>query len=459
MARFILKWRYFQASPKSNSRYVKYIATRDGVEKNKSKWENEPATVEQKRLIDELVKDYPAIQKTDEYETYLSEKTKGSANEFIEITLETFYDSIDDKENYIGYIAKRPRVEKQGAHGLFNISGEEVDLDKVTAEIAKHEGLVFTHILSLKREDAEALKYNCADRWRKLIKNHHIDIAKAMMIPTNDLRWYAAFHNESHHPHVHLVAYSVGREPYITEQRLDNLKRAFAKEIFDSEMHNIYVEQTEKRNALRKEAKNVIAEIITKINEGDYTDSVVSDLLHQLTKELDKYSGRMMYGYLPKRAKNIIDAIVDEVEKDVRISKLYDLWYEQKDLLVKIYREETPPRDLLSANKEFKSIRNAVLQEALRLKDTQDYPFTDDIVEKIYIPPTADLPSLPPTFKPKHNKNLNSHIALSTARLFARITQAMQNRLEDEQEIDHQVDKKLRRKIQEKKQAQGQKMG
>ena len=157
--------------------------------------------------------------------------------------------------------------------------------------------------------------------------------------------------------------------------------------------------------------------------------------------------------------KNIIDAIVDEVEKDERISKLYDLWYEQKDLLVKIYREETPPRDLLSANKEFKCIRNAVLQEALRLKDAQDYPFTDDIVEKIYIPVTADLPSLPPTFKPNHNKNFNSHLAISTARLFARITQAMQNKLDTEQKIDQQVDKKLRKKIQEKKQAQGQKMG
>ncbi len=459
MARFVFKWRYFQATPKDNSRYVKYIATREGVEKSKSEWAREPATVEQKRLIDELVKDYPGIKDLDEYETYLSEKTKGSASEVIEIALESFYDSIDEKENYIGYIAKRPRVEKQGEHGLFTAYDEEVDLDKVTEEIANHEGLVFTNILSLKREDAEAFKYNCAERWRELIREHNIDIAKAMRIPVGDLRWYAAFHNESHHPHVHLVTYSVGDEPYITEKRLDELKRAFAKDIFKSELHNIYVEQTEKRNALRKEAKNIIEEIISSINEGHYTDSVVSDLLQQLTKELENYSGRMMYGYLPKRAKNIINAIVDEIEKDERISKLYDLWYEQKELIVKIYREETPPRDLLSANKEFKSIRNSVLQEALRLKDTQEYPFTDDIVEKIYIPPTAELPSLPHTFKPKHNKYLNSHIALSTARLFARITQAMQNRLEDEQDIDHQVDKKLRRKIQEKKQAQGQKMG
>ena len=333
MARFILKWRYFQASPKSNSRYVKYIATREGVEKNKSEWAEEPATVEQKRLIAELVREHPVVQEFDEYKTYLSEETKGSANEVIDIAIESFYDSIDDRENYIGYIAKRPRVEKQGEHGLFNALDEEIDLGKVTEEIANHKGLVFTNILSLKREDAERLKYNCAERWRELLRRQNIEIAKAMRIPAGDLRWYAAFHNESHHPHVHLVAYSVGDEPYITEKRLDDLKRSFAKDIFEKEMNNIYAEQTEKRDKLRKEAKSIIAEIISSINEGAYTDSVVSDLLQQLTKELDKYSGRMMYGYLPKRAKNIIDAIVDEVEKDERISKLYDLWYEQKDLL------------------------------------------------------------------------------------------------------------------------------
>lgn len=458
MARFIYKWRYFKDDSKRNGRYVKYLATRNGVERCEMSWRNEPATVEQVRLINELVKEFPTIKDTVEYDTFLKKKSKGSATELIDNSLETFFDSIDDKENYIGYIAKRPRVEKQGEHGLFTAGNVEVDLNKVIEEVANHDGLVFTNILSLKREDAEAFKYNCAERWKQLIEKHNIDIAKAMRIPVKDLRWYAAFHNESHHPHVHLVTYSVGQEPYITEKRLDELKRAFAKDIFASEMHNIYVEQTEKRNALRKDAKDIITEIISNINEGHYTDSVISDLLQQLTKELDKYSGRMMYGYLPKRAKNIIDAIVDEIEKDERISKLYNLWYEQKELLIGIYRDEMPARVSLSANKEFKNIRNAVLQEALRLNDVQEYPFTDDVVEKIYIPLTAELPTVHPSFKP-NNKYFKTNLALSTGRLLARITQAMQNNIDDDREIDQQVDRKLLKKIQEKKQAHGQKMG
>lgn len=90
-----------------------------------------------------------------------------------------------------------------------------------------------------------------------------------------------------------------------------------------------------------------------------------------------------MYGYLPKKAKNLIDGIVDEMASDEKIKELYELWYEKREIIVKIYREEIPPRVPLSSNKEFKSIRNAVLQQALRLKDISEYPFTDENVEKI----------------------------------------------------------------------------
>lgn len=460
MARFILKWRYYKSSSKRNSRYVKYIATRDGVEKCDDSWRYEVASSAQKKLINSLVKDFPDSKNTMEYQDYISKQTKGLANEYINRTLEEYFDLIDDRENYIGYIANRPRVEKQGAHGLFSADDKPIDLKKVTEEIANHNGVVFTNILSLRREDADNLGYNCAAKWKDLINRNALTIAKTMNVSPQNLRWYAAFHNEKHHPHVHLVTYAVDQKPYMTEEGLDLLKRTLAKDIFADENLNIYKEQTNVRNELKSEAKKLIDDIINSINNGEYSNTIVNDLLVQLTKELDKYSGRMMYGYLPKRAKNLIDGIVDEMSKDEKIQSLYDLWYKHRETIIYNYRDDMPSRISLSANKEFKSIRNSVLQEALRLKDLEQYPFTEELVEKIYIPPNADLPNLPKRYNLNRINQINTtNVALASTRIFARLTQAFRNDFDyEDEQITPSVDKKLAQEINEKKQAQGLKM-
>lgn len=460
MARFILKWRYYKSSSKRNSRYVKYIATRDGVEKCDDSWRYEVASSAQKKLINSLVKDFPDSKNTMEYQDYISKQTKGLANEYINRTLEGYFDLIDDKENYIGYIANRPRVEKQGAHGLFSADDKLIDLKKVTEEIANHNGVVFTNILSLRREDADNLGYNCAAKWKDLINRNALTIAKTMNVSPQNLKWYAAFHNEKHHPHVHLVTYAVDQKPYMTEAGLDLLKRTLAKDIFADENINIYIEQTNVRNELKSEAKKLIDDIVNSINNGEYSNTIVNDLLFQLTKELDKYSGRMMYGYLPKRAKNLIDGIVDEMSKDEKIQSLYDLWYKHRETIIHNYRDDMPSRISLSANKEFKSIRNSVLQEALRLKDLEQYPFTEELVEKIYIPPNVDLPSLPKRYNLNRTNQINTtNVALASTRIFARLTQAFRNDFEyEDEQITPSVDKKLAQEINEKKQAQGLKM-
>ena len=460
MARFILKWRYYKSSSKRNSRYVKYIATRDGVEKCDDSWRYEVVSSAQKKLINSLVKDFPDSKNTMEYQDYISKQTKGLANEYINRTLEEYFDLIDDKENYIGYIANRPRVEKQGAHGLFSADNKPIDLKKVTEEIANHNGVVFTNILSLRREDADNLGYNCAAKWKDLINRNALTIAKTMNISPQNLRWYAAFHNEKHHPHVHLVTYAENQKPYMTESGLDLLKRTLAKDIFADENLNIYKEQTNVRNELKSEAKKLIDDIINSINNGEYSNTIVNDLLVQLTKELDKYSGRMMYGYLPKRAKNLIDGIVDEMSKDEKIQSLYDLWYKHRETIIHNYRDDMPSRISLSANNEFKSIRNSVLQEALRLKDLEQYPFTEELVEKIYIPPNADLPNLPKRYNLNRINQINTtNVVLASTRIFARLTQVFRNDFDYEDEpIAPRVDKKLAQEINEKKQAQGLKM-
>ena len=381
MAKFILKWRYIKSgSAKHSTNLVKYIATREGVERCDESWKHQPATQEQQRLIKELTNDFPDSVDSFEYQDYISKPTKSSASEFISRTVEENVDLIGKKENYVGYIAMRPRVEKQGSHGLFTQKDEVINLSEVAKVVAEHEGAVWTTIMSLRREDAERLGYDNAGAWRDMLRGQANKLAKAMGIPLVDLRWYAAFHNEGQHPHIHLISYSVGKEPYMTEQGLLNFKSDFAHEIFRNDYYHIYQDQTAHRNALRELGREKMADIVEQINNGAYDNETIKIMLRELVKELNNHKGKMVYGYMPKRAKNIVDGIVDELANDERIAELYNLWYEQKENIIRTYQDTMPQRIPLSQNKEFRTIKNAVIQEALNLLHNR-ITFEDDLVE------------------------------------------------------------------------------
>ena len=381
MAKFILKWRYIKSgSAKHSTNLVKYIATREGVERCDESWKHQPATREQQRLIKELTNDFPDSVDSFEYQDYISKPTKSSASEFISRTIEENVDLIGKKENYVGYIAMRPRVEKQGSHGLFTQKDEVINLSEVAKTVAEHEGAVWTTIMSLRREDAERLGYDNAGAWRDMLRGQANKLAKAMGIPLVDLRWYAAFHNEGQHPHIHLISYSVGKEPYMTEQGLLNFKSDFAHEIFRNDYYHIYQDQTAHRNALRELGREKMADIVEQINNGAYDNETIKIMLRELVKELNNHKGKMVYGYMSKRAKNIVDGIVDELANDERIAELYNLWYEQKENIVRTYQDAMPQRIPLSQNKEFRTIKNAVIQEAFNLLHNR-ITFEDDLVE------------------------------------------------------------------------------
>lgn len=368
MARLIVKWRYIKpGAPKQGEHYVDYIATREGVEIEGEKWKDEPATKEQEKLVNRLIADFTDCKDSFEYQDYLSAKTKYTATTFIDKAIEENVDRIGKKENYIGYIAMRPRVEKSGAHGLFSYSDESIKLSKVAKEVGNHDGIVWTTVISLKREDAAKLGYDNLPAWKTLLRAKSQDLANAMGIPITDMKWYAAFHNESGHPHVHLVSYSTGKEPYMTRQGLEKLKAAYAHEIFKNDLYEIYEKQTEYRDELCAESKEKIAEIIRGINGKKYENETLELMLKTLAEKLQKHKGKKVYGYLPKEIKNLVNGVIDELMRDSDMQKLYELWYEQRENVLKTYRDKMPARMPLSANEEFKSVRNAVIAEAMNL--------------------------------------------------------------------------------------------
>lgn len=368
MARFILKWRYLKPGAKEhNANLVRYIATRDGVDKIDDSKKLLPATKAQQAFIEQFLKDFPTAADSHEYQDYLDNKTRGTASEFISRAVEDNIDQIAKRENYVQYIAKRPHAEKVGTHGLFTYADTPINLKQVAEEVANHPGIVMTQVLSLRREDAARLSFDRGQAWRELIRGKAADMANAMQIPLDDLKWYAAFHNESHHPHCHIVAYSVGKQPYMKQESLIALKASFAREIFKQDRIQIYQQQTQYRDELAKEFRSLTQKIVDEINKGYYKNESVAVLMSELSEYLRTSTGKKQYGYLTLRARNLVNGIVDELERDSKIAELYELWYQQSVEIAKTYTNTPPKKEPLSQNKTFHKIKNIIVKEALNL--------------------------------------------------------------------------------------------
>lgn len=386
MAKLITKFKYLKPNVRQSvGGYAKYIATREGVERIDESYKLAQSSVKQQQLIQKILRDFPDSKEMLEYEDYQKEPTVGNASEFITRALEDNAYEVMQTKTYADYIATRPRAQRFGTHGLFTDDGVEVKLKEVSDELNHYGGNVWTVIISLRREDAERLGYNNGGRWRDMLRTQTEALAKNFKIPMEHLKWYAAFHNESHHPHVHLMVYAdEGIKPYLSKQGVMNLRSAFANDIFAQDLLCIYEKQTEHRNELKVQSREVIGEIVSKINTGVYENPKLEEMLLQLASRLSKTKGKKVYGYLKPDVKAIVNGIVDEIASDERISVLYDLWYSQKEEILKTYTQEMPERIPLVDNLEFKSIKNAVIQEAMNIvadrveiEDTAEEPPTD----------------------------------------------------------------------------------
>lgn len=371
MPRVIVKCRYYNSerSVYSAGGYLEYIGTREGVEKLGDAWKTAKATKNQVDFINAIVQKKSAITRTDEYKNFLASQTRGNASELISSIIENNPELLSDK-TYLDYMATRPRVEKiEGTHGLFSDSDKVINLSEASKRVTEHKDNVYTVIVSLKRNDAEQLEYNTAERWRDLVRAHIDEIAEQHQIPLRDLEWYGAFHNESNHPHIHLLLYSRNEQEkgYITKTGIDNLRRMFGTAIFADEIHQLYDEQTERRNKLNSESIDEFNELCMLVEQGLCTNPKIVKMVTELSDRLKTIKGKKQYGYLPKSVKAMVDGIVDELEEDERIKRLYDLWYECKCLIYQTYTDVPPKRLPLSQENAFKPIRNAVIKRASEL--------------------------------------------------------------------------------------------
>ena len=366
MARLIVKSPYIKCGGgKSADGYLKYIATRERVEIIP---DDRPPTQKQTQLIAKLVKDFPDAKELMEYEDHISHPTKATASALITLTLESNWDRLSSMEGYAKYIALRPRAERLGEHGLFG-DDDAVDLAAVADELDHYTGNVWTHIISLHREDAERLGYNHADAWRTLLRTHRNDIAAAMKIPPEDFRWYAAFRNEGHHPHIHMMAWSVKPgQAHLDRDGIRSIRSQLTNDIFQQELLHVYEQKSVSRDELVKESRKVMLELSRQMRDTICEHTQAEQMIWKLSQQLGEVKGKKSYGYLPRPMKRQVDEIVDQLEQIPIVNECYQKWWELQCQVNEFYSGKKQQRPPLSKQKEFRAIRNAVIREAEKIR-------------------------------------------------------------------------------------------
>ena len=381
-------------NPKRAGRYMNYIATRDGVE-----------------LLDENA------------------------------------DSI-----YMRYIATRPRAEKHGEHGLFGAE-DAVDREKTLGELKAHEGNVWTIIYSLRRENAARLGYDNAASWRALLRSKQADFAEAMQIPPSQLRWYAAFHDEGEHPHIHMMLWSDDpKYGFLRKDKLLHLQSALTNMIYADELKEVYIKKDIAYKDVTEAARETMRRIVDRLESVDNPPESIQKKLLELALELRTVSGKKQYGYLKKPLKDKVDSIVDELEMLPEVAEYYAVWNDLRDTLEGYYKNRLRQHNPLSQQKEFRAIKNAVIQEAERLR----FQLEESSVQTSANPMLATENTSSETSS--HAQLPTEYLLNSTVRLFHQMGQIFRdNAAPPSNPMGIRVDSKRRKKLMQKRLAMGHK--
>ena len=403
MPRIIFKCRYLKNAAAHAENLVTYIATRDGVEKLPAWMRYRPATGKQMLLVSDILEQFPDSTGLFEYEDFLAKPTMENATEFISAALDQNLDQLSHKEVYVNYIATRPHAERLDTHGLFSDENVPLILARTVQEVAAHTGNIWTPIISLRREDAARLGYDNAAAWMALLRKQRNVFAQQMKIAPENLRWYAAYHDEGHHPHCHMIVYSVyPREGFVTRPAIKAMRSSLARDIFQQDLLQIYTEQNKRRNTLTAQSRDTLQELLAQMQVSACDNPILEELLTQLAERLRHTTGKKQYGYLKAPLRELVNRIVDELAKEERVAAAYAQWQELRNEVLRTYRDELPPPLPLSQQKEFKQIRNMVIAEAVRLGN-QEFTFEgDDQAE----PSPNDESIMDETFIPEDMKRM-----------------------------------------------------
>ena len=464
MARLIQKTGFI--SRKSAGGYMKYIATREGVEVLTGKG---PTTEKQKELVAKLLKDFPDMRDSFEYEDYKQAPTLHTASALISAALDSHMQNLQSENGYLKYIATRPGAEKHGAHGLFGRE-ESADLGAAMRDLTAHEGNVWTIIYSLHREDAERLGYNSAAAWQKLLISQQQKFAEAFHVPASSLHWYAAYHDADTHPHIHMMLWA-DQETVLKRDAVVKLRSAMTNSIFQAELENLYIRKDAAYKDVTEAARAVMYDLVDRMESVSDPPASIQQKLLELALELRTVGGKKQYAYLKKPLKDKVDEIVDELEKLPEVAAYYAVWNGVRDTLEGYYKNRPRQHNPLSQQKEFRAIKNAIIQEAERLRQQmeqaqaaseqkpsqEEEPSSEETSTGASANPT--LASESASSATSYSVRLPSEYLLnSTVRLFHQMGQIFRdNAAPPSNPMGIRIDSKRRKKLMQKRLAMGHK--
>ena len=372
---------------------------------------------------------------------------------------------------YMRYIATRPRAEKHEGHGLFGAE-PHVDLEKTMQELKAHEGNVWTIIYSLRREDAARLGYDNAESWRLTLLAHQNDFAEAMQIPPEYLHWYAAFHDEGEHPHIHMMLWSDDpKYGFLRKDRLLHMQSVLTNTIYADELKEIYIQKDVAYKEVTEAAREIMRDLVDRMESVTDPPASIQKKLLELALELRTVSGKKQYAYLKKPLKEMVDSIVDELEKLPEVAAYYSVWNGLRDTLEGYYKNRPRQHNPLSQQIEFRAIKNVIIQEAERLweqleqaqaAETQEFSPENESSDEETSSDTSTNPTLADentSSTASHHARLPSEYLLnSTIRLFHQMGQIFRdNAAPPSNPMGIRVDSKRRKKLMQKRLAMGHK--
>lgn len=444
MARLIQKSGYFKGG---STGYMKYIAQRDGVEVTS---DTGPVTQKQQKLIADLLKNYPDAKELFEYEDYLTTPNRATASAYIDAALDSHLHEMEPESGYMKYIAQRPRAEKHGGHGLFS-AASATDLDEAVAELDAHKGRVWTLIFSLRREDAVQTGYDNAAAWRELLLQQSGTLAEALRIPQDKLRWYAAFHDEGYHPHVHMMVWSDDpRMGHLTKKGIFSMRSKLTGTIFREELKDVYIRKEKIYKRSIQTVQEKLLELTAQMEQRACPDTGIEQMMRELSQQLSQLSGKHQYGYLPKPVKATVDAIVDRLAQLPEVAACYAQWNQVKDEQVRFHNQNPRQYLPLSQQKEFRVLLNAVIREAEHIRSAEE-----TVVKTI-----EQTPPLHPIAVAERPRDTVAAQNISMLPATLRLLHHLGNIFRHDALISPatlRIDSKRRRRLQEKRMAMGRK--
>lgn len=184
------------------------------------------------------------------------------------------------------------------------------------------------------------------------------------------------------------------KKGYLTREGIAAMRSRMTNAIFHEEMKELYI----KKDAAYKEsiqtAKESLLLYIRMLENSELADPVIEQKLWELSHALEQVDGKRVYAYLPKEVKAQVDEIVERLAQLPEVAACYDQWWRLKDEITGYYGRNTPPHQPLVQQKEFRTIKNMIIQQAetFRQPVSEQVPVETEPNEQ-QVPPSTESPA------------------------------------------------------------------